>query len=90
MRKPFILTARLEGISFLLILFITMPLKYYFEMPMPNKVIGMVHGLLFVVYFAFCFVIYSDENWSKKKLIYALIASSVPFGTFIFEKKYLK
>ena len=36
-----------EGVSFLLILFITMPLKYLMDMPGPNKIIGMAHGIPF-------------------------------------------
>ena len=45
----FRILAFMEGLSFLLILFITMPLKYLYEMPEPNLVVGMAHGVLFVV-----------------------------------------
>lgn len=40
----------LEGISFLLLLFIAMPLKYLFEMPEMVKQVGMAHGILFIAY----------------------------------------
>ena len=71
-----------EGISFLIILLVTMPLKYFYQTPMPNKVVGMGHGILFVGYVAFVFRVYLDQNWSIKKLTLALLASIVPFGTF--------
>jgi len=90
MKNYFIQIGRLEGISFLVILFITMPLKYFFENPMPNKVIGMIHGLLFILYVFFATLYASEEEWSLKKKLLAYAASVVPFGTFIFEKKYLK
>ena len=44
------LLALAEGISFLLLLFVTMPLKYVFDYPEPNRVVGLIHGLLFVLY----------------------------------------
>jgi len=72
----------IEGVSFLLILFITMPLKYYAEMPGPNKVIGMVHGLLFVLYVLAVVQCKIEYNWPSKKTFLALLASIVPFGTF--------
>ncbi|AYQ36154.1 DUF3817 domain-containing protein [Runella sp. SP2] len=72
----------IEGVSFLLILFITMPLKYYAEMPGPNKVIGMVHGLLFVLYVLAVVQSKIEYNWPLKKTALALLASIVPFGTF--------
>lgn len=72
----------IEGVSFLLILFVTMPLKYYAEMPGPNKVIGMVHGLLFVLYVLAVVQSKIEYNWPLKKTALALLASIVPFGTF--------
>ena len=44
-----------EGVSFLLILFVTMPLKYGMGMADPNYVVGLIHGLLFVMYVGLVF-----------------------------------
>ena len=71
-----------EGVSLLVILFITMPLKYYFDSPQPNKVFGMVHGLLFVLYVFWVVQIKIEQDWSIKKMGLALLASIIPFGTF--------
>lgn len=71
-----------EGVSFLILLFVTMPLKYGFGMPEPNKVFGMVHGLLFVLYVLAVIQATIEWNWSMKKMGLALLASIVPFGTF--------
>ena len=79
--------AFVEGISFLLILFVTMPLKYVFSMPQPNKVSGMVHGLLFVLYIFAVIQVKIEQNWGWKKLTLALLASIIPFGTFWADKK---
>lgn len=76
------LLAFIEGVSFLVILFITMPLKYYFDIPQPNKIIGMVHGLLFVLYVFWVIQVKIEQDWSMKKTGLALLASIIPFGTF--------
>ena len=79
----------LEGISYLLILFVTMPLKYLFEEPQPNKVIGMAHGVLFLLYIVLAFLVKPEKNWGTKTLIIVLLCSIIPFGTFWMDKKYL-
>lgn len=77
----------IEGISFLLILFVTMPLKYLYSMGEPNKVIGMVHGLLFVLYIYAVMQVSFDRKWNFKRSFLAVLASIVPFGTFWADKK---
>jgi integral membrane protein len=74
--------AFVEGVSFLVILFITMPLKYAFSQPQPNKVFGMVHGFLFIMYVLAVVQIKIEQNWPIKKTGLALLASVIPFGTF--------
>ncbi|MEL6654680.1 MAG: DUF3817 domain-containing protein [Bacteroidota bacterium] len=76
-----------EGVSFLLILFVSMPLKYMFDQPGPNKVIGMVHGILFVLYFLMVLQVKIERDWSMKTLLLAWLASIIPFGTFWADKK---
>lgn len=76
------LLAFAEGVSFLVILLVTMPLKYYFHNPQPNKIVGMVHGLLFVLYVFWVIQIKIEQDWSIKKMALALLASIIPFGTF--------
>ena len=40
----------LEGLSFLLLLFIAMPMKYMFDNPVLVKYVGMGHGVLFILF----------------------------------------
>ena len=79
----------LEGISYLLILFVTMPLKYLFASPEPNKVIGMAHGVLFLLYIVMAIIVKYDKKWNNKTLAIVLLCSIIPFGTFWMDKKYL-
>jgi integral membrane protein len=80
-------TAFLEGISFLLLVGICMPLKYFYNMPEPNKFVGMAHGVLFVMYCVLVILAKSEKNWTLKQTFLALIASVLPFGTFVADKK---
>ena len=79
-----------EGISFLVLLGIAMPLKYLADLPQPVTVIGWIHGLLFVLYVIALFNVRSVHHWSFQKFFLAGLASLIPFGPFILEKKLLK
>ena len=83
----FRLLAFLEGLSFLVILFVTMPLKYQFEMPQPNLIIGMLHGFLFIAYIYATFRLRISENWDTTLTLKTLAASVIPFGTFYMDHK---
>ncbi|MES2593660.1 MAG: DUF3817 domain-containing protein [Bacteroidota bacterium] len=76
----------LEGTSFLLLLFIAMPLKYMADMPAPVRIVGMIHGILFVAY-AFALlhaaIVY---KWAAMKVIIAFLLSFIPFGTFFLKR----
>ncbi|GAA4833925.1 DUF3817 domain-containing protein [Algivirga pacifica] len=79
-----------EGVSFLVILFITMPLKYWFDYPEANKVVGMIHGVLFILYVIMVLQRTWVDKWSMGQTLWGLAASVIPFGTFWFDHKYLK
>ncbi|HIP32479.1 MAG TPA: DUF3817 domain-containing protein [Crocinitomicaceae bacterium] len=78
-----------EGVSYLL-LALTMPLKYMYEIGMPNKVVGMIHGILFILYCIWILIVAKKNNWSILKTLVGLAASLLPFATFIFDAKVLK
>lgn len=81
--------AFLEGISLLLLLFIAMPLKYGWNLPQMVEVVGMLHGILFLLYIVMAIVIYNELKWSLRTLSFVMLASVIPFGTFYIDKKYL-
>ena len=88
MLKTFLWLGRLEGLSLLILLFIAMPMKYGFDNPGPVRVIGAAHGGLFLLYLWAAVQVQERMNWDLKTLVKCLIFSSIPFGTFYFEKKY--
>ncbi|KZE80972.1 DUF3817 domain-containing protein [Myroides marinus] len=90
MLKTFKFIALLEGISLLVLLFIAMPLKYWLDKPEMVSKVGMAHGVLFILYIVMATVLKNDEKWSWKKYGLICIASVIPFGTFVMEKKLLE
>ena len=76
-----------EGVSFLLLLFITFPMKRLMGIPEPNFVVGMAHGLLFIAYVGMVLQMKFEKDWGWKKTFLAWGASIVPFGTFIADKR---
>jgi integral membrane protein len=89
MLQSFKWIARAEGISFLVLLFIAMPLKYIWDDPSWVRVVGMAHGVLFVAYIAWAIFVKEIKQWEIKTLTIVILGSILPFGTFYIEKKYL-
>ena len=76
----------IEGISYLLLLGVAMPLKYMMDMPMAVRWVGMAHGLLWVLYVGMLFSMYLGHKIFLKHLLGGLFASVMPFGPFVFER----
>ncbi len=80
----------LEGISFLLLMGIAMPLKYIWEIPEATIAIGYAHGFLFILYCILVIPAKIDFNWGMKITLLVLLASLLPFGTFVADSKVFK
>jgi integral membrane protein len=79
-----------EGISFLVLLGIAMPLKYFANMPMAVTIVGGLHGVLFVAFIILAIEVKSDYKKDFKWLLKAGLASILPFGTIIMDKEWKK
>jgi integral membrane protein len=84
--RAFRMIALAEGISFLTLLFIAMPMKYLMGMPEIVRVVGSIHGGLFVLYVGLLAAIHFRQRWPVIFSLYAFVASVIPFGTFILDK----
>ncbi|RKH35501.1 DUF3817 domain-containing protein [Corallococcus sicarius] len=71
-----------EGMSFLVLLLIAMPLKYVMHLPQGVRVVGMAHGLLFMAYLYTLMMAAIEYRWGVKRIAVAFAASLVPGGTF--------
>ena len=88
--KLFRMIALFEGLSYILLLFVAVPVKYYLGDPIYVKLLGMPHGILFVAYLDFALYFKQEQNWSMKTLTIILLGSVMPFGTFYLDNKYFR
>ena len=79
-----------EGISFLVLLLIAMPLKYFAGMPMAVTVIGSLHGILYVTLAIMAWEVKTSYKRSWLWFGKVFIASILPFGTFVMDKEWRK
>jgi len=85
--KNFRLAGKIEGYSFIALLFIAMPLKYLADLPLAVKIVGMTHGILFIIFCILLVKAWEDAEWSAKESALFFLASLIPFGTFFTDKK---
>ncbi|MFY8127457.1 MAG: DUF3817 domain-containing protein [Chitinophagaceae bacterium] len=76
----------IEGISYMVLLFISMPIKYFAHNPWPVKINGWIHGILFVLLSMAILNVWIKLKWPFKRAFIAGVASLLPFGTFWFDK----
>jgi len=88
--KRFKLINKIEGISFLILLFIAMPMKYMFDIPMATKVVGMAHGLLVFAFIYQIFEAKKEAGLTWKVIGKYTLLSLIPFGSFYTDKELAK
>lgn len=71
-----------EGVSFLVLLLIAMPLKYFAELPIAVTIVGGLHGLLFIAFIVLAWMTMNEYKRTWLWLIKSFLASIIPFGTF--------
>ena len=82
--------AMYEGVSFLVLLLIAMPLKYMAGLPMAVTIIGGLHGILFLAFLQMAFSVKTVLKRNMMWMIKAFVASIIPFGTFMMDKEWKK
>jgi len=89
MKNIFRIIALLEGVSYLLLLFISVPIKYLYDNEFYVKLLGMPNGVLFILYILIAYKIKKSMRWNISTFMIVIIASLIPFGTFYIDRKYL-
>jgi integral membrane protein len=79
------LVALFEGASFLILLFVAMPLKYVAGMPLAVRIAGSIHGALFIWFVVALYRAARARDWPRRRSMTAFVASILPFGTFVFD-----
>lgn len=84
--NAFLKTGKLEGYSYLALLFIAMPLKYFYNQPEWVRIIGLLHGILFIAFMYLMLQLYLDKKLSFRQCMQSFILSIIPFGTFFLKR----
>lgn len=79
--------ALVEGVSYLVLLVVAMPLKYFTGIPGPVKAVGWAHGVLFVLYLLAVAEVTVARRWGPWKILGAFAAALIPFGTFVLDAR---
>jgi len=80
----------LEGISFLVLLLIAMPLKYLLDLPLAVKYVGWLHGVLFVAYVFQLVYVGFEHKWKFTRILLYGICALLPLAPFWVEKQVKK
>ena len=86
-KEKFRKIAKVEGYSFLILLFVAMPLKYVFGILIATKIVGMIHGALWMGYLYMQYEASDEQKWNIKFNLFTFLMSIIPFGTFYLDKK---
>ena len=90
MLKIFKIVAFLEGVSYILLMTMGLFFKYILANDLYVKLLGMPHGVLFIIYVCLAVLLRKQQDWNNKDFIIIQLASLVPFGTFYVDNKYLR
>jgi integral membrane protein len=80
----------IEGVSFLVLLGIAMPLKYFADLPEAVRIVGWVHGILFIGFFIALILARDAMQWSLGWTGLVLVAALLPFGPFVIDGRLRK
>lgn len=86
-QKRFRLIAYTEGWSYIVLLFIAMPLKYWADLPIAVRIVGMLHGVLFVGFCISLIEMVIRFRWGLFKTMLVFLSSLLPFGTFYMDRQ---
>ena len=90
MLNNFRIISLIEGLSFLVLLFVAMPLKYQWGYPEAVSMVGMTHGVLFMAYVILAGVVGQRQGWSDRFMFVVVLAGMLPFGCFVLEQRLKK
>jgi len=85
--KKFSLINTIEGYSYILLIFVAMPMKYLLGIMIATKIVGSIHGVLFIAFIYFLALAWEDTKWPLKESVIFFIAALIPFGTFFTKKR---
>jgi integral membrane protein len=79
--------AWVTGIGLLVLVFVAMPLKYFFDEPRPVALVGMLHGFLYMAYIVCTLILAERCRWRPLDAVVILLAGTIPIASFVAERQ---
>ena len=79
--------AWVTGVGLLVLVFIAMPLKYFFGEPRPVALVGMMHGFLYMAYIVCTLILAERCRWRPLDAVVILLAGTIPIASFVAERQ---
>jgi integral membrane protein len=79
--------AWVTGIGLLVLVFVAMPLKYFFGEPRPVALVGMLHGFFYMAYIVCTLILAERSRWKPFDALVILLAGTIPIASFVAERK---
>jgi integral membrane protein len=84
--RYFVYVSLAEGVSFLLLLCVGMPIQFGAGNLVPMRIFGTVHGLLFIAYVLLALDGRNQLKWAGKRTLWVLVMAVLPTGAFFAER----
>ena len=79
--------AWVTGIGLVILVFVAMPLKYFFGQPLLVAIVGMVHGFLYMAYIVITLLLAERCRWRPVDALVILVAGTIPLASFFAERR---
>ena len=79
--------AWVTGIGLVILVFVAMPLKYFFGEPRPVALVGMLHGFLYMAYIVCTLILAERCRWRPLDAVVILLAGTIPIASFVAERQ---
>ena len=81
------IAAWVTGIGLIALVFVAMPLKYFFDIPGPVAVVGVTHGFLYMIYIVCTLLLAERGRWKPLDALLILLAGTIPIASFVAERR---
>jgi len=79
--------AWVTGIGLVILVFVAMPLKYFFGQPLLVAIVGMAHGFLYMAYIVITLLLAERCRWRPLDALVILVAGTIPLASFFAERR---
>ena len=85
--RAYRIMAWVTGIGLVILVFVAMPLKYFFGHPLLTSIVGMAHGFLYMAYIVCTLILAERCRWRPLDALVILACGTIPLASFFAERR---